>query len=83
MADFLLPSISGALSQLHRRQGTGMPGNTDVNCPSGASVNTSLQNCQKMNEILVRCNTISKEDKLKQDLIDCFCTQELLNAYVG
>ncbi|RFN50449.1 hypothetical protein FIE12Z_5313 [Fusarium flagelliforme] len=39
---------------------------------------TEFPNCDKANSIAIKCSNLSK-----QDTIDCFCTQELLDAYVG
>ncbi|KAI8716570.1 hypothetical protein NCS52_00951100 [Fusarium sp. LHS14.1] len=39
---------------------------------------TEFPNCMKADEIARKCS-----NKSKQDTIDCFCTQELLDAYVG
>lgn len=35
-------------------------------------------NCDKVNALIKKCSDLSK-----QETIDCFCTQELLDAYVG
>ncbi|KAH6986959.1 hypothetical protein EDB80DRAFT_756154 [Ilyonectria destructans] len=40
---------------------------------------SSFPNCDKVDQILQRCNSLTA----KQEKIDCFCTQQLLNAYVG
>ncbi|KAH6886744.1 hypothetical protein B0T10DRAFT_461209 [Thelonectria olida] len=40
---------------------------------------SSFPNCDKVGQILQRCDRLT----VKQEIIDCFCTQELLNAYVG
>lgn len=40
---------------------------------------SSFPNCDKVDQILQRCNSLT----VKQEKIDCFCTQQLLNAYVG
>ncbi|RSL90852.1 hypothetical protein CEP52_014453 [Fusarium oligoseptatum] len=39
---------------------------------------TKFPNCMKADEIARKCS-----NKSKQETIDCFCTQELLDAYVG
>lgn len=39
---------------------------------------TEFPNCMKADEIARKCS-----NKSKQETIDCFCTQELLDAYVG
>ncbi|KAH7268399.1 hypothetical protein B0J15DRAFT_578542 [Fusarium solani] len=39
---------------------------------------TEFPNCMKADEIARKCS-----NKPKQETIDCFCTQELLDAYVG
>ncbi|KAH7139647.1 hypothetical protein B0J13DRAFT_638587 [Dactylonectria estremocensis] len=40
---------------------------------------SSFPNCDKVDQILHRCNGLT----VKKEIINCFCTQELLNAYVG
>lgn len=35
-------------------------------------------NCDNVNTLIKKCSDLSK-----QDTIDCFCTQEMLDAYVG
>ena len=66
------------LSKLHRRQEVW---NTHVTCLPGTA-DASLTNCHKLDEVLVRCNALANQNAPKQEIIDCFCTQELLNAYV-
>jgi len=39
---------------------------------------TEFPNCDKVNSIAIECSNLSK-----QKTIDCFCTQELLDAYVA
>ncbi|KAK7420240.1 hypothetical protein QQX98_002895 [Neonectria punicea] len=39
---------------------------------------TEFPNCEKADSIALKCSDLSKEKT-----IDCFCTQELLDAYVG
>ncbi|KAH6971158.1 hypothetical protein BKA56DRAFT_529418 [Ilyonectria sp. MPI-CAGE-AT-0026] len=39
---------------------------------------TEFPNCEKADSIARKCSNLSK-----QETIDCFCTQELLNAYIG
>ncbi|KAF4458047.1 hypothetical protein FALBO_15088 [Fusarium albosuccineum] len=39
---------------------------------------TEFPNCDKANSIALKCSNLSK-----QETIDCFCTQELLDAYVA
>lgn len=79
MADPFVPSFLGSVPKLHVRQTIG---NTTVECVPGAA-DTNLANCNKLDEVLVRCNALANQDAPKQDIIDCFCTQELLSAYVG
>ncbi|KAF6786176.1 hypothetical protein CMUS01_16522 [Colletotrichum musicola] len=40
---------------------------------------TSFPNCENLDAILTKCNKV----KGKQASIDCFCPQEVLDAYVG
>ncbi|KAH7166567.1 hypothetical protein EDB81DRAFT_919064 [Dactylonectria macrodidyma] len=46
--------------------------------PTCAGDITEFPNCEKADSIALRCSDLSK-----QETIDCFCTQELLNAYIG
>ncbi|KAH7140072.1 hypothetical protein B0J13DRAFT_527725 [Dactylonectria estremocensis] len=39
---------------------------------------TEFPNCEKADSIAINCSDLSKSET-----IDCFCTQELLNAYIG
>ncbi len=79
MTDHLLSPLSGSLLGLHRLQTVG---NQTVDCVPGAE-DTSLENCNKLDEILARCNTLANKHAPKQDIIDCFCIQEVLSGYVG
>ncbi|KAK2480522.1 hypothetical protein H9L39_06161 [Fusarium oxysporum f. sp. albedinis] len=40
---------------------------------------TSFPSCDSLGGILKKCNLVTG----KQESIDCFCTQEVLDAYVG
>lgn len=45
-------------------------------CPGGA---TTLKYCNNIDRILKKCSVLTG----KQETIDCFCTQEVLDSYVG
>lgn len=45
-------------------------------CPG---VVTTFKYCDNIDRILKECNVLTG----KQESIDCFCTQELLDSYVG
>ena len=79
MSDHFVPWLARRLSETHRFQNVG---NTSVECVPDAG-NTDLANCNKLDQILGKCNTLSNQNAPKQDIIDCFCTQELFSAYVG
>jgi hypothetical protein len=51
----------------------------DLNPSACVGSITSFPNCDNVNAILQRCNQLTA----KQDIINCFCTQDLINAYVG
>jgi len=72
------PSHSWPLSQLNRRQSSG---NNTLNCISGGV--QTLPNCAKLDELLIRCNDLVNRNAPKQDVVDCMCTQDMLNAYIG
>jgi hypothetical protein len=46
--------------------------------PLCAGAITEFPNCEKADSIAAKCSNLSQ-----QETIDCFCTQELLNAYIG
>lgn len=79
MAKPLTLSFLGEFPQPLQRQTVG---NSTIECVPSAT-DTSLADCNALNDILVRCNTLANESAPKQDIIDCFCTQEVLSAYVG
>lgn len=79
MSDHLAPWLARRLSETHRFQNVG---NTSVKCVPDAG-NTDLANCDRLDQVLGKCNALSDQNAPKQDIVDCFCTQELLSAYVG
>ncbi|KAJ4018871.1 hypothetical protein NW761_014941 [Fusarium oxysporum] len=52
-----------------------------IHCAPGAT--RDFTNCNKLDEILQRCNDLGNQNASQQQISDCFCTQEVLNAYVG
>ncbi|KAK0725628.1 hypothetical protein B0H67DRAFT_508606 [Lasiosphaeris hirsuta] len=65
-------------SQFHRRQ---VGGNNTLECAPGGV--KTLANCDKLDELLIRCDNLTEQQAPQQEIADCFCAQEMLNAYVG
>ncbi len=83
MASPFVPSSFGSLPKLpHLRTIFQTLENKTIDCvPSDTP--TNFENCNKLGDVLDRCKALINQNRPKQEYIDCFCTQEVLSAYVG